>query len=166
MVAAVGRDMNPGLMAYEAAGLAGAFAVLVAGWTTANPTLYRSGLALQCVTPNWARWKVTLIAGVLTTVLSCFPIVFLKLLDYVAIYGLVLIPVGAIVFSEHWLLPRVGVAQYQAETKRLPINVTAAVVWVLTLAAIFALPVHLFFKPPLAFALAVAGYTLLMKIRS
>ena len=53
MVAAVGRDMNPGLMAFEAAGIAGAFAVLVAGWTTANPTLYRSGLALQCVEP-WA----------------------------------------------------------------------------------------------------------------
>ncbi len=49
MVAAVARDMNPGLMAYEAAGLAGAFAVLVAGWTTANPTLYRAGLAFQTV---------------------------------------------------------------------------------------------------------------------
>ncbi len=166
MVAAVAREMNPGLMAYEAAGLAGAFAVLVAGWTTANPTLYRSGLALQCVTRNWPRWKVTLIAGALTTVLSCFPIVFLKLLDYVAIYGLVLIPIGAIVFSEHWLLPRLGVAQYQAESKGQAVNVTAAAVWALTLAAVFALPIHLFFKPPLAFAIAVTAYTLLMKVRS
>jgi purine-cytosine permease-like protein len=166
MVAAVARDMNPGLMAYEAAGLAGAFAVLVAGWTTANPTLYRSGLALQCVTHNWPRWKVTLIAGVLTTILSCFPIVFLKLLDYVAIYGLVLIPIGAIVFTEHWLLPRLGVVQYQAEKKGLAVNGAAAAVWLLTLVAVFALPVHLFFKPPLAFAIAVAAYALLKKIRS
>jgi purine-cytosine permease-like protein len=166
MVAAVARDMNPGLMAYEAAGLAGAFAVLVAGWTTANPTLYRSGLALQCVTPNWPRWKVTLIAGVLTTILSCFPIVFLKLLDYVAIYGLVLIPVGAIVFAEHWLFPRLGLAQYETESKGLAVNASAAAVWVLTLAVVFALPIHLFFKPPLAFAIAVTAYTLLKKIRS
>ena len=50
MVAAVGREINPGLMAYEALGAAGALAVLIAGWTTANPTLYRSGLALQCHT--------------------------------------------------------------------------------------------------------------------
>jgi purine-cytosine permease-like protein len=166
MVAAVARDMNPGLMAYEAAGLSGAFAVLVAGWTTANPTLYRSGLALQCVTHNWPRWKVTLIAGVLTTVLSCFPVVFLKLLDYVAIYGLVLIPIGAIVFAEHWLLPRFGIARYQAETKGLAVNGSVAAVWVLTLAAVVALPIHLFFKPPLAFAIALAVYTLLKKIRS
>jgi purine-cytosine permease-like protein len=166
MVAAVGRDMNPGLMAYEAAGLSGAFAVLVAGWTTANPTLYRSGLALQCVTPNWPRWKVTLIAGALTTVLSCFPIVFLKLLDYVAIYGLVLVPIGAVVFTEHWLLPRIGVAQYGAEKRGDAVNGTAAIVWVLTLAAVFALPVHLFFKPVLAFAIAVIAYALLKKAKN
>lgn len=166
MVAGVARDMNPGLMAYEAAGIAGAFAVLAAGWTTANPTLYRSGLALQCVTDNWPRWKVTLIAGVLTTILSCFPIVFLRLLDYVALYGLVLIPIGAIVFSEHWLLPRIGVAQYQAESKGLSVNGTVVAVWVLTVAAVLALPIHLFFKPPLAFGIAVAAYTLLKKMRS
>jgi purine-cytosine permease-like protein len=163
MVAAVARDMNPGLMAFEAAGLSGAFAVLVAGWTTANPTLYRSGLALQCVTPNWPRWRVTLIAGVLTTILSCFPIVFLKLLDYVAIYGLVLIPIGAIVFAEHWLLPRMGIEQYQAERKGSAVNVSAAVVWLLTLAIVFALPFHLFFKPPLAFVISAAAYILLKK---
>ena len=165
MVAAVARDMNPGLMAYEAAGLAGAFAVLVAGWTTANPTLYRSGLALQCVTPNWPRWKVTLIAGALTTVLSCFPIVFLKLLDYVAVYGLVLVPIGAVVFTEHWLLPRIGVEQYGAEKRGSAINGAAAAVWALTLVAVFALPLHLFFKPVLAFVIAVISYALLKKVR-
>jgi purine-cytosine permease-like protein len=165
MVAAVARDMNPGLMAYEAAGLAGAFGVLVAGWTTANPTLYRSGLALQCVTPNWPRWKVTLIAGVLTTVLSCFPIVFLKLLDYVAIYGLVLVPVGAVVFTEHWLLPRIGATQYGTEKRGDAVNVAAAAVWVGTLVVVFALPMHLFFKPVLAFVIAAAAYVLLKKVK-
>ena len=54
MVAAVQRQMNPGLMAYEAMGLAGLLAVLITGWTTANPYFYRSGLALQCVTPQLA----------------------------------------------------------------------------------------------------------------
>ncbi len=90
MVAAVGREINPGLMAYEALGAAGALAVLIAGWTTANPTLYRSGLALQCVTPNWPRWKVTLIAGLLTSILSCFPIIVMRLLGYVAICSTIL----------------------------------------------------------------------------
>jgi NCS1 family nucleobase:cation symporter-1 len=108
---------------------------------------------------------VTLIAGVLTTVLSCFPIVFLKLLDYVAVYGLVLVPVGAIVFSEHWLLPRVGVVQYGTEKRGEPVNMIAVAVWGLTLAVVFLLPVHLFFKPVLAFAIAVIAYTLLKKVK-
>ena len=72
MVAAVSREMNPGLMAYDAVGFAGAFAVLAAGWTTANPTLYRAGLALQAITPDWARWKVTAATGAATAVLACF----------------------------------------------------------------------------------------------
>jgi purine-cytosine permease-like protein len=160
MVAAVGRDMNPGLMAFEAAGIAGAFAVLVAGWTTANPTLYRSGLALQCVTPNWPRWKVTLIAGAITTVLSCFPIVFLRLLDYVAIYGLVLIPVGAIVFAEHMLFPVLDLERYEAETAGHHFNKAAAVVWGGTLLVSAIMPVDLFFRPPIAFVLALCAYSL------
>ena len=57
MVAAVGREMHPGLMAYEAVGIAGVAGVLLAGWTTANPTLYRSGLALQTITPGWPRCR-------------------------------------------------------------------------------------------------------------
>jgi purine-cytosine permease-like protein len=115
MVAAVSREMNPGLMAYEALGVAGAVSVFIAGWTTANPTLYRAGLALQTVTSNWPRWKVTLLAGGLTTLFSCFPAVFLKLLDYVAVYGLILMPIGAIVVAEHWLVPRLGGERYEAE---------------------------------------------------
>ncbi|MBP1660969.1 MAG: hypothetical protein H6P95_2161, partial [Candidatus Aminicenantes bacterium] len=93
MVAAVGREMHPGLMAYEAVGVAGVAGVLFAGWTTANPTLYRAGLALQTVTPGWPRWKITLLAGTVTTALAAFPVFFLKLLDYVAIYGLILMPI-------------------------------------------------------------------------
>ena len=108
---------------------------------------------------------VWIAAGVLTTVLSCFPIVFLKLLDYVAIYGLVLIPVGAVVFSEHWLLPRIGVAQYGAERRGEAVNAAAAFVWAGTLAIVFLLPVHLFFKPILAFVIAVAAYLLLKKAK-
>ena len=117
MVAGINREMNPGLMAFEAAGAAGVLAVAIAGWTTANPTLYRDGLALQSVTPNWPRWKITLAAGAVTSVLSCFPVFFMKLLDYVAIYGLILMPMGAIVLVEHWVLPRIGVEQYATERR-------------------------------------------------
>jgi purine-cytosine permease-like protein len=165
MVAAVGREMNPGLMAYEALGLAGVAGVLFAGWTTANPTLYRAGLALQTITPNWPRWKVTLVAGLITTVLSCFPIFFLKLLDYVAIYGLVLMPIGAVVFAEHWLFPLFKLEQYRAEKCGWLFNWRALAVWAGTLLICFLLPIHLFFRWLPGYFIALISYTLLSAVR-
>lgn len=164
MVAGVQREMNPGLMAYQAAGLAGVFGVLLAGWTTANPTLYRAGLALQTITPNWPRWKITLVAGIATSILSAFPVFFMKLLDYVAIYGLVLMPVGAIVFAEHWIFPLLGLEQYRAEKYGWLFNWRAFLVWVGTLAICFVMPIHLFFRWLPGYAIALASYTALQYI--
>jgi purine-cytosine permease-like protein len=161
MVAAVGREMNPGLMAYEALGLAGVAGLLLAGWTTANPTLYRAGLALQTITPNWPRWKVTLAAGAVTTVLSCFPVFFVRLLDYVAIYGLVLMPIGAIVFVEHWLFPRLNLEQYSAQKRGWVFNWLALGVWAGTLVVCFLMPIHLYFRWLPGYFVALVSYILL-----
>ena len=165
MVAAIGREMHPGLMAYEAAGLAGVAGVLLAGWTTTNPTLYRAGLALQTITPNWPRWKITLIAGAATTVLSCFPVFFLRLLDYVAIYGLILMPIGAIVFAEHWVFPILKIEQYRAEKRGWTFNGSALAVWLGTVAICFVLPLHLYFRWLPGWFFALITYTLLMAAR-
>lgn len=146
MVAAAAREMNPGMMAYTAAGFAGAVAVVIAGWTTSNPAMYRAGLALQIATPNWACWRVNLIAGVTTTVVTCFPVVFMRLLDFVALYGLILMPIGAVVFGEHWIFPRIGLMQYRAKKSKLFINWAALYTWVATLIIVFLLPIHMFFK--------------------
>ncbi len=42
----------PGPLAYRACGIAGLICVIVAGWTTANPTIYRAGLAFQAIAPT------------------------------------------------------------------------------------------------------------------
>ncbi len=165
MVAAIGREMHPGLMAYEAVGIAGVAGVLFAGWTTANPTLYRAGLALQTVTPGWPRWKITLAAGTATTVLACFPVFFLKLLDYVAIYGLVLMPIGAIVFAEHWLFPLLKIEQYRAEKRGWTFNAAALAVWLGTLAVVFVMPLHLYFRWLPGWVIALVSYTALAAAR-
>jgi purine-cytosine permease-like protein len=162
MVAAVAREMNPGLMAYEAAGFAGALAVLVAGWTTANPTLYRAGLAFQAVSPNWPRWRVTLLAGALTTIVSCFPIIFMRLLDYVAMYGLVVVPVGSVVFCEHVIFPRIGVKPISGMLEAV-VNKSAAIAWGATVAAVFATPIHPFYKPVLAWVVGIVIYAAIRK---
>jgi NCS1 family nucleobase:cation symporter-1 len=124
--------LDSGDIAKQALGVAGALAVVAAGWTTANPTLYRAGLALQVVSPNWPRWKVTLIAGAVTTLMACSPFVFTRLLDFVGVYGLLLMPVGAIVFVEHWLFPRLGLVQFWASRRGLAVSWPALAAWFLS----------------------------------
>ena len=123
------QDLDSGEVAFTALGWSGALAVVIAGWTTSNPTLYRAGLALQVVTPGWPRWLVTLVAGVVTTAVACFPFVFRELLNFVGLYGLLLMPVGAIVVVEHWIFPRIGFAQFWSARKGQALNAPALIAW-------------------------------------
>jgi cytosine permease len=149
---AVGRtisDMDAGGVAWQSLGTAGIIAVVLAGWTTSNPTLYRAGLAFQAITPGWPRWLVTLITGILTTIIACFPFVFTKLLNFVGLYGLLLMPVGVIVFEEHWIFPKIGLTQYWAARKKLMLNWPALASWTIAVATALFLErtgrLHLFF---------------------
>jgi NCS1 family nucleobase:cation symporter-1 len=127
-------DIDSGGIGHHALGAMGALCVVIAGWTTANPTLYRAGLAFQAVTPHWSRGRVTLAIGALTTVVACFPFVFTSLLGFVSLYGLLLMPVGAIVVVEHWLFPRIGMTRYWATREGRNLNWPALVAWGVALA--------------------------------
>jgi len=158
-------DLDAGSVAYNALGISGALAVIIAGWTTSNPTLYRAGLAFQAVTPNWSRTKVTLVTGAVTTAIACFPFVFTRLLDFVGLYGLLLMPAGAIVITEHWLFPWLGLPRYWASRKNLFLNIPALVSWFIALGTALALylteTLHLFFLFMPVFALTSVLYILL-----
>ena len=112
---------TPGPIAYGSMGLAGALCVVVAGWTTANPTIYRAGLAIQAVLPALKRWKITLIIGVIVSLLACFPGVVTKLMEFIAFYALLAVPVGAVVFADVYFLPKLGLKQNYAEYQRFNI---------------------------------------------
>ena len=123
----------PGPMAFNTLGLAGAICVIVAGWTTANPTIYRAGLAFQSLFPTWTRTRVTLLAGGLATVGAMFPALVMQLLDFVALYGLVLMPMGAVIIIDHYLFQKWGLMSNLAEKTRIKFNVAAGLTWVVTL---------------------------------
>ena len=127
-------EFAPGVVAYNAAGIAGAVCVILAGWTTANPTIYRAGLALQSVVPKWKTWKVTLVTGLITTLAACFPALVMKLLDFVAIYGFLLMPMGAVIFIDFYVLEKLGLKSDFAEKTGLNFNHAAGWAWILTLA--------------------------------
>ena len=63
----------PGPLAFNAIGWFGIIAVILAGWTTANPTIYRSGLAFQSILPKWSITQATLLAGSVATLAGIFP---------------------------------------------------------------------------------------------
>ncbi len=123
----------PGPIAYEAAGIAGAICVVIAGWTTANPTLYRAGLAIQSINPNWKTWKVTLFVGLITTIAACFPALVMRLLEFVALYGLILMPLGAVIFIDVYVLEKLGLKSNYAELRKSKLNPAVAITWFITL---------------------------------
>jgi len=123
----------PGDLAYGACGVAGLFCVIFAGWTTANPTIYRAGLAFQAIVPRTSRFVVTLITGGVATIAGMFPGIIMKLLDFVAIYGMILMPMGAVIFVDFWLLRRFGLHSNYAELSRRNFNWAAGGTWFITL---------------------------------
>lgn len=157
----------PGVVAYEAIGIAGAICVVIAGWTTANPTLYRAGMALQ-VASGWSRWKVTLLAGGITTTAALFPALVMKLLDFVALYGLVLIPMGAVILADHYFLPRFGLQQYYAEKKKIKFNIAAGATWFIMLAAAlfmsFYFHIELYFLPFPVWVASLGAYLIFSRL--
>ena len=122
----------PGPLADNAAGIAGLILVIIAGWTTANPTIYRSGLAFQAIVPKASRFKITLFTGLLTTIVAMFPGVSMRLLEFVAIYGMILMPIGAIIFVDFWVLPRMGMQSFVAEKIGARFNWAAFATWAVT----------------------------------
>lgn len=120
---------TPGNIAWLGAGWAGLVCVVLAGWTTANPTLYRAGLAFQVATPNWSRWRVTLVAGVVMILTACVPAVNHYLDRIVGNYGLFFMPLGAFIFIDYWVFPRLGLQRYYAEQRRLLASWPAAGAW-------------------------------------
>ena len=164
LCAAASGTVAPGPIAYMGAGVAGAACVVIAGWTTANPTLYRAGLALQVATPDWKRWKVTLAAGSVTTIAACFPALVMKLLDFVALYGLILMPMGAIIFTDFWIFPRLGLKRNFATLTGAKFNWPAGITWVVTLALSFLIQLEIFFKGLPGWFIAVVLYTLLSAV--
>ena len=123
----------PGPVAFRAAGIAGALCVIIAGWTTANPTIYRAGLALQSIRPKWKTWRVTLVVGAITTLASCFPALVMKLLDFVALYGLILMPMGAVILMDVYIIPKLKLKPDYAEAFDKSFSIPVAIAWIVTL---------------------------------
>jgi len=125
-----GIPTDPGPIAYLGAGLTGALCVVVAGWNVASPTLYRAGLALQVATPNWSRWRVTLVVGVGMIICACIPAIIKNLDLLITTNALLLLPLGAFIFIDLWLFPKIGLQPNFAAKTGVMISWAAAAAWI------------------------------------
>ena len=125
----VAPPVAPGPLAYNAIGIFGIIAVVIAGWTTANPTIYRAGLAFQAIIPKASTFWVTILAGTIATIAGLFPAFAMKLLGFVALYGFILAPVGAIIVFEHFFSKRAGIVKNYAEKAGISFNLAVLLAW-------------------------------------
>lgn len=160
-------QLDPGDVAYHALGLSGFVIIIIAGWTTANANLYRAGLAAQSIFTNVSRERSTAIVGVVTVIIACFPFVFSQMLPLLTYAGLIVVPVGGIVFAEHALFPKIGLTRYWAKYQKLTKSTPAIASWGLALVFGFGLnsldiiSFYYLFIPTWIFTIIV--YTILAK---
>jgi len=126
-------ELDPGDVAFYALGWSGFVIVIVAGWTTAITNLYRAGLAAQAIFTNQSRRKTTLVVGLAMVVVGCFPFVFTQFLPLLTYAGLLVVPVGAIVFAEHQVFPKLGYTRYWSKYQGYENPLPAVASWALGL---------------------------------
>jgi len=69
--------------------------------------------------------------GTIATVAGIFPAFAMKLLDFVALYGFVLAPIGAVIVFEHFFAKRAGIEINYAEKAGINFNFAILVAWAL-----------------------------------
>lgn len=128
----------PGPLAFNALGFFGVVVVILAGWTTANPTIYRAGLAFQTLLPKLKTSTATIIAGSIATIAGIFPAFAMKLLDFVAVYGFILSPVGAIIVFDQYFSTKWDIIPNFAFEKKLKTNWSVLFAWLLSVGVFYA----------------------------
>ena len=122
-------ELDPGDVAYYALGWSGFVIVIVAGWTTAITNLYRAGLAAQAIFSSFSRKRTTMIVGLGMVAIACFPFVFSQILPLLTYAGLLVVPVGAIVFAEHQIFPKIGYTRYWSKFQDFEHSLPAVASW-------------------------------------
>ena len=124
--------LDSGAITNAVLGWTGLIAVIIAGWTTANPSIYRAALSYKTIFKKMSDKNLTYIIGAITTIIACFPITA-NVMTIVNVIVLVVPSIGAIVIAEHWILPKLGGTRYWAHFKGWKINYAGLLTWLISL---------------------------------
>jgi purine-cytosine permease-like protein len=111
---------------------------------------------------------VTLATGMAAAVAGMFPAITMKLLSFVALYGLLLMPMGAVVLVDFWIIQKFGLQSNYAEWSKKSFNWAAGLAWFITLGICTALVryagIEIFFVGLPGWFIAAVLYLLLSKL--
>lgn len=155
--------LDSGAVTSAVLGSTGLLAVIIAGWTTANPNIYRASLAYETIFKVSSK-KLTYVVGAFMTIVGCFPIA-MNIMTIVNIIVLIVPSVGAIVFAEHWIIPKIGGTRYWAAYKGWKINYAGLAAWLIALGFVAVMTVtkamHSYFMFLPTYLLAMVSYLVL-----
>lgn len=156
--------LDSGEVTFTVLGYAGLLGVVVAGWTTANPLIYRVALSFNSVFLKFTYKKMTYLIGSIITVAACFPIVQ-RAADILTYQGILVVGIGAVCIAEHFLFPKIGYTRYWSMYKKQDINWAALIAWGLSLILFAVLfitqPIHQNFWFIPTFLVAFISYIIL-----
>lgn len=159
-------SVSPGPIAQLVGGWFGIIIIVIAGWSTANPIMYAAGLGLQHVVPRLKTWASTLLVGSIATAAALFPGFTSRILELLSFAGLILCPMGVIVFCDFFILPAMGLPNEQAansiEGMASATNWRAVIAWFVSVAITtpiaFCTVLEFFYTPLITIILAGALY--------
>lgn len=156
--------LDSGAVTNTVLGATGLIAVIIAGWTIANPSIYRASLSFETIFPKLGNKKLTYFVGLVMTIAACFPITA-NVMTIVNIIVLIVPAVGAICIAEHWILPKLGGTRYWSMFRGDKVNMAALIAWGVSLVFVVIMKMgnfihsYLLFLP--TYILAIAVYLVL-----
>ena len=96
-------------------------------------------MAFQAILPKLSISKATVLAGTIATTAGIFPAFAMKLLDFVAVYGFILAPVGAVIVFEYFFADRYGVIKDYSEKNNISFNRPVFFAWLISFIIFFGL---------------------------
>merc|ERR1719263_120614 len=161
-------SVAPGPIANLVGGTFGLIIIVIAGWSTANPVIYSAGLALQNIAPSMRAWQSTIIIGLLSTFAACFPFFTNSLIEFLSFAGILVSPLGGLVYADNFILPRFGIeAEYSyqfsdQEDTCSKTNMPAVLTWItaeiLSLPLALFTPVSVYFTPVITISWSLMVY--------
>lgn len=156
--------LDSGEVTFAVLGYIGLIGVMVAGWTTANPVIYRVTLSFNSVFTKLSYKKMTYIIGSIIVLAACFPCVQ-NASDVLTYLGLLVAGMGAVCIAEHFIFPRIGYTRYWNLYQGNDINWAALISWGLSLAFFILMlvwqPIHQNFWFIPTFLIALFSYIVL-----